>query len=72
MTISATVLTLTLLPAGSVFATPGDPRLVQGTLEWHLRLPAVNPSSCGAATMSTSDAEGARAGEAEPPDQGSA
>ena len=72
MKVLATALTLTLLLAGPAFATPGDPRLVQGTLEWHLRLPAVNPSLCGAATMSTSDAEGARAGEAEPPDQGSA
>src|SRR5262245_23275704 len=30
----ATALTLTLLLAGPAFATPGDPRLLQGTLEW--------------------------------------
>jgi hypothetical protein len=30
----ATVLALTLLLAGPALATPGDPRLIQGTLEW--------------------------------------
>jgi len=30
----ATVLTLSLVLAGPAFATPGDPRLIQGTLEW--------------------------------------
>lgn len=34
MKFSATALTLTLLLAGPAFATPGDPRLLQGTLEW--------------------------------------
>ena len=29
----ATVLALTLLLAGPALATPGDPRLIQGTLE---------------------------------------
>src|SRR2546422_2351832 len=30
----ATVLALSLVLAGPAFGTPGDPRLIQGTLEW--------------------------------------
>jgi len=43
MKLFATVLTLTLLLAGPALATPGDPRLIQGTLEWPPALTGSEP-----------------------------
>ena len=43
MKLLAIVPILTLLLAGPAFATPGDPRLIQGTLEWPAALTGSEP-----------------------------